>query len=82
MNNEPTTGEIGIKLQYIQDSIEKLHHKVDSSIEFKNKSEDEIKKIPILERDIERAKGTIAFLKWIGLGGIVSIFLSIANTIK
>ena len=82
MNKNPTNGELAIMLENLKTSIEGLHLKVDSSIEFKHKSEEDIKKIPNLEKDIERAKGTIAFLKWIGLGGIASIILGVVNTIK
>lgn len=86
---EQTTAEIAITLKYIQQSLDDLHKKADytngkvaSLIEFQFRSEKDIAKIENMEKQIDQAKGTISFLKWIGLSGLVGIIGSLISTMS
>jgi len=86
---EPTNGELSIILDNLVSSVNKLHDKVDYTngnvrvlLEYKAGTEKDVAKIDGLEKDIEQAKGTIGFLKWVGLSGLVGILASLVNTMK
>ncbi len=86
---EPTNGELSIMLENLVKSLDSLHQKADYTngnvrmlLEYKAGIQKDVEKIPSLVEDIQQAKGTIGFLKWVGFTGLVGIITAVVNTMK
>lgn len=87
--DNPTNGELAIMIENLTKLVEGVHSKQDYTngkvstlLEFKSKSEKDIGKIEGMEKDIQQAKGTINFLKWIGATGLIGILTAVVNSMK